>query len=170
MMQISIAAATDIPALNILINSAYRGEYAKKGWTTEAGLLDGIRTSEPALAGLISQPGAVFLTCRDEDGIITGCVYLQEQSGTFYLGMLTVSPVLQGAGIGRQLLDASEDYAKKESGNNISMTVISVRHELIAWYERHGYSKTGETKPFPADPAFGIPKQPLEFVVMKKMI
>jgi hypothetical protein len=48
------------------------------------------------------------------------------------------------------------------------MTVISVRHELIAWYERHGYAKTDETKPFPTDPTFGIPKQPLEFVVMKK--
>jgi ribosomal protein S18 acetylase RimI-like enzyme len=169
-MNISIATATDIPALNILINSAYRGEGAKKGWTTEADLLDGVRTNEKNLADLINKTGAAILTCHNETGIITGCVYLQKEPGTFYLGMLTVSPELQAAGIGRQLLQAAEAYVKKENGNNISMTVISVRYELIAWYERHGYAKTGETKPFPNDPAFGIPKQPLEFVVMKKML
>jgi len=169
-MNISIATAADVPALNILINSAYRGEDAKKGWTTEADLLDGIRTDESSLASLISQPGAAMLTCRNETGKITGCVYLEKQPGTFYLGMLTVSPLLQGAGTGLQLLQAAESYVKKEKGDTISMTVISVRHELIAWYERHGYTKTGETKPFPTDSAFGIPKQPLEFVVMKKMI
>ena len=169
-MNISIATAADIPALNILINNAYRGEAAKKGCTTEANLLDGVRTSEQSLAELINREGSTVLTSRDEKGDITGCVYLQKEPGTCYLGMLTVSPLLQAADIGRQLLHAAESYARKENINNISMTVISVRHELIAWYERHGYIKTGETKPFPTDPAFGIPKQPLEFVVMKKNI
>lgn len=169
-MIISIAAAADITALNILINSAYRGEVSKKGWTTEADLLAGVRINEQYLLDLINKTGAAILVWRNEAGIISGCVYLQKEPGTFYLGMLTVSPPLQAAGIGRQLLQAAEAYVKKENGNNISMTVISVRHELIAWYERHGYAKTGETKPFPKDPAFGIPKQPLQFVVMKKML
>jgi ribosomal protein S18 acetylase RimI-like enzyme len=168
-MNISIAAAPDIPALNILINSAYRGDSSKKGWTTEADLLDGIRTDESSLAASISKEGAVILTCRNET-TITGCVYLQKEPGTVYLGMLTVSPLLQASGIGRKLLQASEEYVKKEKFDTITMTVISVRHELIAWYERHGYTKTGETKPFPTDPAFGIPRQPLEFVVMKKIL
>jgi ribosomal protein S18 acetylase RimI-like enzyme len=167
-MNISVATGADIPALNILINSAYRGESSKKGWTTEADLLGGVRTDETSLAVLLNKPGAVIFTSRNEEGIITGCVYLQKEPGTFYLGMLTVSPVLQANGIGRQLMKAAEEYVKKEKTDNISMTVISVRHELIAWYERNGYIKTGETKPFPTDPAFGIPKQPLEFVVMKK--
>jgi len=167
---ISIAGIPDISALNTLVNSAYRGEGSKQGWTTEADLLEGIRTSEKGLAGLINQPGASILLARNEAGIINGCVYLQKQSDTVYLGMLTVSPALQGAGIGKQLLKAAEAFAKNENIPSISMTVISVRSELIAWYERHGYARTGETKPFPTDPAFGIPKQPLEFVVMKKML
>jgi ribosomal protein S18 acetylase RimI-like enzyme len=167
-MMISVATETDIPSLNILVNSAYRGEGAKKGWTTEADLLDGVRTDEKSLAILLGKPGAVILISRNEESNITGCVYLQEEPDTFYLGMLTVSPHLQAAGIGRQLMQAAEAYVEKQGGTNISMTVISVRNELIAWYERHGYAKTGQTKPFPTDPAFGIPRQPLEFVVMRK--
>ena len=167
-MNISIASIADVPVLNTLINSAYRGEGSKKGWTTEADLLDGIRTNEKTLVDLINQPGAAMLAARNEEAAITGCMYLQKQVDTFYLGMLTVSPHLQAAGIGGCLLNAAEAHVKKEGYHSISMTVISVRHELIAWYERHGYAKTGETKPFPTDPSFGIPKQPLEFIVMKK--
>ncbi len=170
-MKILPADSNDIPALVTLVNSAYRGESSKKGWTTEADLLGGIRTDENSLSAMINKPGACMLICRDENKGLTGCVYLQNQGSSMYLGMLTVSPELQNAGIGKQLLAAATSYAKEQSCRTISMTVISVRHELIAWYERHGYHKTGETKPFPAtDPSFGIPKQPLEFVIMEKTI
>jgi len=169
-MNISIATTTDIPSLVTLVNSAYRGEGAKKGWTTEADLLDGIRTDEASLTAMLHKTGATMLLYRNDAGLIAGCVYLEQQPDTMYLGMLTVSPLLQAGGIGKQLLQAAEDFAKRNGVDNISMMVISVRHELIAWYERHGYTKTGETKPFPTDPAFGIPRQPLEFVQMKKMI
>ncbi|MEP7279533.1 MAG: GNAT family N-acetyltransferase [Bacteroidota bacterium] len=169
-MTISIASAADIPALNYLINSAYRGEAAKKGWTTEAYLLEGTRTDETALAALLKIPGSAMLICRNHEELVSGCVYLQKQVDTFYLGMLTVSPLLQGAGMGRLLLQTSEAHVKKEKGRTISITVISVRHELIAWYERRGYAKTGETRPFPVDPAIGMPSQHLEFVVMRKII
>ncbi|MEK7199822.1 MAG: GNAT family N-acetyltransferase, partial [Bacteroidota bacterium] len=87
-----------------------------------------------------------------------------------YLGMLTVNPLLQAQGIGKQLLLAAEAYARQNNCNGITMTVIAVRHELIAWYERHGYRPTGETEPFPADPVFGLPKQVLYFIVMEKAI
>ena len=167
---ISIATKADVPALNELINSAYRGESSKKGWTTEADLLGGIRTNETILHDLIDKPGATLLVARNEEKNIVAGVYLQKETDSLYLGMLTVSPSLQAAGIGKQLLKAAEEFAAKENYHVISMTVISVRTELIAWYERHGYEKTGETKPFPTDPAFGIPKQPLEFVVMKKAL
>ena len=170
-MDISPATINDIPALVILVNSAYRGEGSKKGWTTEADLLGGIRTSDTSLSAMINKPGASMLVCRDEAGTITGCVYLEKQENKIYLGMLTVSPDLQAAGIGKFLLAAAETYAKQLECSFITMTVISVRHELIAWYERHGYYKTGETKPFPAlDPSFGVPKQQLEFLVMEKAI
>ena len=85
-----------------------------------------------------------------------------------YLGMLTVSPALQDRGIGKKLLAAADEYAKQQHCSAIFMTVISVRSELIAWYERHGYKRTGETKPFPTDNRFGMTTQPLEFVVLEK--
>ena len=169
-MNISMASLADVPELVALVNNAYRGDGAKKGWTTEADLLDGIRTNEDSLAAMLNKTGATMLVCRDGANLITGCVYLEKQKDSLYLGMLTVSPLLQASGIGKQLLYGAEDFAKKAGADNISMTVISVRSELIAWYERHGYADTEERKPFPTDPAFGIPKQPLEFIVMKKMI
>jgi ribosomal protein S18 acetylase RimI-like enzyme len=169
-MKILPATINDITALSDLVNSAYRGESSKKGWTTEADLLGGIRTNEKSLAEMMNTPGAVILIYRNETNSITGCIYLQKQDAILYLGMLTVSPHLQNAGIGKQLLAAAAEYAKEKRCGSITMTVISVRQELIAWYERHGYYKTGETKPFPDDPSFGLPKQPLEFVVMEKII
>jgi hypothetical protein len=52
------------------------------------------------------------------------------------------------------------------------MTVIQVRDTLIAWYERRGYSLTGETKPFPyGDDRFGRPlRNDLHFVVLEKTL
>ncbi len=168
---VSIATMADIPELVILINSAYRGESSKKGWTTEADLLGGQRTDDESLGRLLTKPGSVLFKYLNEENKISACVNLQQQNKKLYLGMLTVSPTLQGSGIGKKLLAASEQYARENKFEAIRMTVISIRHELIAWYERHGYIHTGETQPFPTDdPKFGIPKQFLEFVVLEKNI
>lgn len=170
-MPVSIASNKDIPALVRLINSAYRGEASKKGWTTEADLLKGeLRTDEASLTALVQNKDAALLKYQLENSDIAGCVYLDKQERGLYLGMLTVSPALQGAGIGKQLLQAADDYARKNNCSLIFMNVISLRHELIAWYERHGYHTTGERKPFPADQQFGIPTQPLEFIIMNKQV
>jgi ribosomal protein S18 acetylase RimI-like enzyme len=170
-MAISIATSEDIPALVQLINSAYRGEASKQGWTTEANLLKGeLRTDEATLNSLLEIQNAALLKHSEEDGTIAGCVYLHKQERGLYLGMLTVSPVLQGAGIGKKLLAAAEEYAEKNNCPHIFMNVISLRAELIAWYERHGYYQTDERKPFPNDQRFGIPTQPLEFVILEKRI
>jgi predicted N-acetyltransferase YhbS len=168
---VSIATEADIPELVILINSAYRGESSKKGWTTEADLLEGQRTDGESLKTLFTTPGSVLLKYVNENNTISACVNLQQQGRKLYLGMLTVSPSLQASGIGKKLLAASEQYARENKVEAIRMTVISIRLELIAWYERHGYNRTGETQPFPKnDPKFGIPKQFLEFVVLEKNI
>ena len=166
-MNIRIATKADIPALNELVNSAYRGEGSKKGWTTEADLLDGIRTSEETLTEMIAKPNAVILVA-ETDGHLKGCVYLEEQHNTLYLGMLTVMPELQGKGLGAQLLTAAEERAHQLGLQKIKITVITVRDELIAWYKRKGFVDTGEREPFPSNPKFGIPRQPLEFLVMEK--
>lgn len=169
-VEITIASTKDVAAIAALVNSAYRGEPAKKGWTTEADLLDGLRTNDDSLTGMINTPGSVILKYTDNTGQLLGCVYLNKKENKLYLGMLTVAPALQAKGIGKQLLLAAEKHAKEVGCAAITMTVISVRKELIAWYERHGYQSTGETKPFPVDPAFGLPKQPLHFIVMEKML
>jgi ribosomal protein S18 acetylase RimI-like enzyme len=164
------ATVEDISALNILVNSAYRGESSRKGWTTEADLLGGIRTSEKGLLETIQTP-KTFILKFSEEGKILGCVMLLAKENALYLGMLTVSPELQGSGIGKKLLKSAETFAKEKGISKIEMTVISIRFELVSWYERHGYVKTGETKPFPMDnPDFGEPKQYLEFIVMEKWL
>ena len=168
-LQFSVASQADIPALNNLVNSAYRGDASKKGWTTEADLLGGIRTDSDSLRRLLEQPDSVIITCL-EVGKLIGCVYLHKQENKMYLGMLTVSPELQDRGIGKELLKVAEAYALTKSCFYMVMTVITLRNELIKWYERRGYRDTGERKPFPGDPRFGIPKQPLEFLVMEKQL
>ena len=171
MTQGSISPATDqdISELNWLVNRAYRGESSRKGWTTEADLLSGLRTDEEALRTMLQNPNVMILTYK-ESGQLLGCVYLEKKGDDLYLGMLTVSPDAQANGIGKQLLSASEQIAVNQHCRAVTMTVISQRHELIAWYNRRGYQPTGETQPFPDDPRFGLPTQPLEFIVMEKLI
>ncbi len=170
-MTIVPATPEDIPALVDLVNSAYRGEKSREGWTTEADLIEGaLRTDVPTLSHEIGLPGACMLKCLDASGTLVGCVYLRGQAHSLYLGMLSVSPSQQNLGIGKQLLHAATQHAQKNHFATIHMTVISLRSELIAWYKRQGYLKTGEKKPFPRDPTFGVPKLPLEFVVLSKQV
>ncbi|MBC3787051.1 GNAT family N-acetyltransferase [Spirosoma utsteinense] len=167
---ISPASQADIPALNDLVNSAYRGDSSRRGWTTEADLLDGIRTDETGLAAMLANPQATILK-YEQDGQLIGCVYLEKKGDRLYLGMLTVSPDAQAGGIGKQLMTAAEQLARDWQCRAMKMTVIPQRHELIAFYERRGYQPTGETEPFPMDDTrFGLPKQPLSFIVMEKVL
>jgi len=164
------ALESDIPVLNILVNSAYRGESSKAGWTTEADLLGGIRTDEAGLKTLMQAQGGVILKYMENDKML-GCVYLKKEDDKLYLGMLTVVPTLQNKGIGKILLAAAEEEAGKRNCTAIFMSVISIRTELINWYKKHGYYDTGITRPFPiSDPSFGIPKQPLEFMILEKKL
>ncbi|MDQ2864498.1 MAG: GNAT family N-acetyltransferase [Bacteroidota bacterium] len=169
-MRLSEAASKDIPYLVKLINVSYRGDSSRHGWTTEAGLLDGIRIDTKSLEEMINKDNAVILQSFDEDDVLQACVYLEKRHQKMYLGMLTVSPLKQAKGIGKKLLYEAEKYAAEKKCSVIEMTVISVRKELIDWYEKQGYHNTGETKPFPDDIKFGIPKQALEFIVMQKEI
>jgi len=170
-MIITQATPADVEQLVPLINSAYRGEASRQGWTTEADLLDGaLRTDVPTLTALMQQEGAMMLKHVEDDGRITGCVFLQVKPRGLYLGMLTVSPEKQDSGIGKRLMHAAEAVAHGSKCPAIFMNVISLRLELIAWYERRGYCLTGETKPMPDDKRFGIPRQPLEFAIMEKKL
>lgn len=168
-----IAKATieDIPQLVALLNSAYRGEGSKQGWTTEADLIAGEqRTDIATVKEVMNQPGSIILKYTNEEGEIIGTVNLQQHERGLYLGMFAVSPVLQGGGIGKQLLKAADEYAKEVSVATIYMSVVSVRKELIDWYKRHGYAETGERKPFVEDEITGKHLQKLEFITLEKNI
>jgi ribosomal protein S18 acetylase RimI-like enzyme len=118
---------------------------------------------------MMNDPDSVILTCRQEHQLI-GCVFLQKQKSKMYLGMLTVDPELQDKGLGKLLLKKAEEHAVDKGCDTIMITVITKRLELIDWYKRRGYTETGEVKPFPDDPKFGLPKEPLSFCVMEKQI
>jgi ribosomal protein S18 acetylase RimI-like enzyme len=167
---ITIATLKDVSALEKLINSAYRGETSKQGWTTEANLLEGKRITEDELAEIIQNKENTILKFTNNDTII-GCVLLVNKGNKLYLGMLTVSPELQNSGIGKKLLQEAEVHALALSLPKIVMTVISIREELIAWYNRHGFVDTGVREPFPLnDTDAVISKQPLEFIVLEKIV
>lgn len=165
----------DAPALVTLVNSAYRGESSKQGWTTEADLLGGQRIDLERAQQFAEQTQSggdiQVLVWPWNDGTLAACVSLERRGRAAYLGLLTVAPGRQNAGWGRQLLEQAESWVQKKWGSRkVEMTVISVRSELIAWYERRGYRQTGETRPFPmTDVRFGLPKVAhLEFVVLEK--
>ena len=169
-MEIRIATEADIPQLVSLVNSAYRGDSSKVGWTTEADILGGIRTDEPTLLEEMRQPGVTILKGTNEEGTIQSCVF--STTRTKYLSRNAHRiPVLQNKGIGKLFVTGkAEAFGKKKGCKSIDMTVISIRKELIAWYERHGYRDTGERKPFVEGVHIGNPMQPLEFIVMKNSL
>ncbi|MFJ6023918.1 GNAT family N-acetyltransferase [Brevundimonas sp. NPDC092305] len=165
------AATADIPALHALIESAYRGEASRAGWTTEADLLDGQRTDADDLTDILADPEQALLTAWRGDNLI-GCVLIARRGeGLGYFGMLSVLPTLQAAGLGRRLVEAAHDEMRRRwSAKRVRISVLPQRDTLIAWYERLGYRPTGETLPFPyGDPRFGLPKRDdLYFVVMER--
>lgn len=172
-MELELATPADLPALHALIERAYRGQSARQGWTHEADLLGGQRTDLDALGGMIADESQHLLMWQDANGP-AACVALTDKgAGLCYLGMLTVDPARQAAGLGKQLLAAAEHWARDRlSADCIEMTVIVQRAELIAWYERRGYRLTGERRPFPhGDWRFGLPhRDDLEFVVLEKTL
>jgi GNAT superfamily N-acetyltransferase len=164
------ATIADAPALVALVNAAYRGESSKAGWTTEADLLGGQRVDVDRLTETIARPGNVILL-HERDHVPVACVHLDRTGEDCYLGMLTIRPTMQGGGLGRQMLEAAERWAMEHfSSRAMHMTVIVQRTELIAWYERRGYRRTGEREPFPyGDERFGLPRRDdLAFEVLRK--
>lgn len=165
------AQPSDIGPLLLLINSAFRGESSRQGWTHEADLIEGgIRADEPMIRAFLADPSATLLLAKNEVETIEGCVLLQQKGSQLYLGMLTVDPRLQGRGLGKVLLQAAEDHARLLGCTHIEMTVIADRHALIDWYARHGFFPTGETRPFVQDAKFGRPRYPIHFVVLQKSL
>lgn len=165
------ATPADVDAVVALTESAYRGDSSRVGWTTEADLLDGQRTDAREVMELIARPNArvllaePFAASPGQFGQLLACCVVErlsgEHDGDGYFGMFSVRPDAQGTGTGRALLAEAERIARDDwHARAMRMTVIDVRSELIAWYERRGYRRTGEYRPFPyGDERFGIPKR-----------
>ncbi len=168
-----VGTVNDAAEVVALVHSAYRGDASRQGWTTEADFLDGDRISEEAMKStLAADDGRVLLAYADDT--LIGCCHVQrriDQLSTF--GMFAVSPTAQGGGLGRTILGYAEVYAQQEWRTSImELSAIAQRAELIAWYERRGYVRTGERREFPYDdPTVGLPRRDdLYFVVLTKAL
>ncbi|MFC7909101.1 GNAT family N-acetyltransferase [Streptomyces nigra] len=164
------ATDADVDSIVALVESAYRGDSSRTGWTTEADILEGQRTDPEGVLQVVKSPDSRLLTV-ERDGRIVACCQLEHRGTYAYFGMFAVSPELQGAGLGKVIIAEAERQARGTWGvTEMHMTVISVRNDLIAWYERRGYRRTGRMTPFPyGDERFGIPRRDdLQFELLVK--
>ncbi|MGN2252440.1 GNAT family N-acetyltransferase [Frateuria sp. GZRe12] len=154
------ATEADVPAIVALVESAYRGDSGRRGWTTESDLLDGQRTDAVDVADAVARPDSRILLLERDGRLLASC-HLERKGEAAYFGMFAVDPAQQAGGLGKQLLGEAERLARKDWGCRLmEMTVIVQRAELIAWYERRGYRRTGSYKPFPyGQERFGIPRR-----------
>ncbi|MFJ6479299.1 MULTISPECIES: GNAT family N-acetyltransferase [unclassified Streptomyces] len=166
------AVQADVPELVELVESAYRGDASRAGWTTEADYLDGQRTDPDGVRAVIAAPDGVLLVV-ERAGELVACCQLEHRDDHVYFGMFAVRPGLQGAGLGKEILTEAERRARETWGaKEMRMTVVHVREELIAYYVRRGYRRTGEMSPFPyGDERFGVPlRDDLAFELLVKSL
>ncbi|MEZ4404444.1 MAG: GNAT family N-acetyltransferase [Kofleriaceae bacterium] len=166
------ATLADVAALVALVESAYRGDASRAGWTTEADLLGGQRTDAADVRACIERPASVVLIAEQAGGLVA-CAHVAAEGDAGYFGMFAVTPGAQGGGLGSAVLAEAERLVRDDWGlPRMRMTVIDVRDELIAYYQRRGYARTGIHKPFPyGDPRFGEPKRAdLRFEVLEKTL
>jgi GNAT superfamily N-acetyltransferase len=166
-VELRAATPADVEAVVALVESAYRGEPSRAGWTTEADLLDGQRTDADEVREVLPD-----LLLAVEGDALVGCCVLTPKEGVGYFGMFAVRPTLQGGGVGSALLAAAEDRARDLGLPAVEMTVLSGRPELLAFYARRGYVDTGETRPFPyGEERHGLPRtDDLAFAVLVKQV
>jgi GNAT superfamily N-acetyltransferase len=152
-VRIRIGSDDDVPALTRLINAAF---------VVEQVVFDGNRVDDLGVRAYMS--GGTFLVAEDSGGL-AGCVYVETRSDRSYLGLLSVQPVRQGTGLGRQLVAAAEKFARESGSRAMDLRVISARGEqLLPFYQRLGYQVV-RTEPFPANLAAKVPSH---YILMSK--
>ena len=152
------ALAAEADEIADLINLCYRGKASRQGWTTEADLMGGLRTSAEEVRQLIHAQDSIMLLCLQNDTLL-GSIHMERMQQVAHLGMFVVQPVLQGRGIGKQLLAQAEQLAITAwAVDGLVMQVISVRSELIAFYERRGYVPSTTLREFPRNDELWTPK------------
>lgn len=172
-MRLLPATENELAAAAQLINSAFRGDSNHRGWTNEQHFIEGLRTDETELRTALQQnPGATLYLLREEDGTLLGCFWLAPKSvDIWYLGMLGIRPDMQDRKIGRKLLGEAEAIARGNGAAKMRITVVNIRTELVAWYQRRGYALTGESEPFPHESPFAKAKRAdLSLLVLEKAL
>lgn len=167
-LHFDFAGLADVPHVAALIERAYRGPAAAKGWTNESTLLEGPRSSPGEVEQLIRDPDARFVVARDGDTMVA-CALIKKSGDGAYFGMFAIDPDRQGGGLGKAMMAQSETSARTLWGARfIKLSVISLRDELIAWYQRRGYVRTGVSEPFPFDTATGALRTDFDLVELNK--
>lgn len=168
------AVPADVPRIVALVESAYRGDASRVGWTTEADYLEGQRTDPEGVLDCITTPGQCLLVLEEGEALRASVhVKADPAAGCAWLGMFAVDPLAQGGGIGRRMVTAAEQHARSAyAAQRMCMYVIQLRQSLIDWYLRLGYAPTGESAPFPyGNPRFGLPKRDdLHFIVLDRAL
>jgi ribosomal protein S18 acetylase RimI-like enzyme len=156
-LELRIACEADAEDIAALVNRAYRPGPQEAGWTHEANLVSGDRTTVPQVLGMLQKPSTVLLLCDGANAV--ACVHVQgHPSDTAYIGMLATDPKLQAQGLGKQMLRHAEKYAAEHfKALAFKMSVLSSRPELLAFYERRGYVQTGEAEEYPLSAGVGQP-------------
>ena len=165
------ARPEDAEAITKLVNDAYRPTAAERGWTDESALVSGDRTSANQVKEAIARKNSVVLLSLLGEEVVA-CVHVEQVRGDAHIGMLSVSPQLQGAGIGKEILEYAENYAEQQfRAEKFVMLVVSLRSELLAFYRRRGYEPTGEVMDYPHSAGVGVPKRnDLKIQVLEKAV
>ena len=165
-MQFREATIKDIDEIVALVNVAYRGE---KGWTTENALVSGDRTTVNEVLEYLSNPKSYLFVLVGNS--IKGVICVEEQEKKAYIGFFAVHPLLQGKGVGKELLQKAEKFAINTLGiNHFIMSVLADRSELIDFYCRRGYVCTNKLEDYPIHLNVGTPKCELNVVSLVKHI
>ena len=164
----AFAGLADVPRLALLIERAYRGPEAAKGWTNESEILTGPRSSPAEIEALIRDKESRFVTAFRGDRLV-GCALIRREGDAAYFGMFAIDPDTQGGGLGKAMMTRCEEAARELWGaTSMRLTVISLRARLIEWYERRGYVQTGEREAFPFDSATGAVRTDFDLTVLRK--
>src|SRR5688500_2011977 len=109
------ATDADVDVIVALVESAYRGDASRVGWTTEADILRGQRTDPEGVLAVIQAPDSRLLTV-ERDGVVVACCQLEHRGDHAYFGMFAVSPALQGGGLGKVIIAEAERIVREAWG------------------------------------------------------
>lgn len=146
------AQLADADVLLEIVHSAYRGGLATVAWKNENHIVQGPRIKKPEIEQLIQSDAASIRVVELDGGELGGCALVDRHGqDVVHIGMIAVAPSKQNLGLGKLLIQDAEKHALNVfKATTANMYVLNGRPELMGWYNRLGYSETGQIEPFPA--------------------